>query len=102
LIELRPALEDTNRFGRRARGGGIGGIFDGLATHVRNKIKAGAKSDQGGGEDMGGTLYGVLDGIEGAIAKGETYHTPWKDRVDDGWAWARPGKAAKTPTSLYG
>jgi hopanoid biosynthesis associated RND transporter like protein HpnN len=102
LNELRTTLEDTNLFARLERGGGIGGIFDGLATHVKNKVAQGDQDDPGGGEDMGGILYGVLDGIEGAVKKGTPYRTPWKDVVDDGYAWAKPGVLENSPTSLYG
>ncbi len=103
LSELAGTLEDTNLFARLHQGEGAGGILAGLAAHVNSRIDTGDRgSDGGGGADMGGILFAVLDSVRDAVVKGAPYKTPWEDVVDDGYAWGKPGKAANTPTSRYG
>jgi hopanoid biosynthesis associated RND transporter like protein HpnN len=103
LKELASTLEDVRIPDRLAAGEGLGGFFTGLGAHVQKKVDTGDTSGQGGGEDMGGILYSVLDGVRDCMAKGKPYTgAPWKDVVDDGWAWNKPGAKAGTRTSRYG
>src|SRR5581483_232730 len=76
--------------------------FTGLGDHVQWKVDNGDTGGSGGGADMGALLYSVLDGVRDAVATGKPYTTPWKDVVDDGWAWNKPGAKANTRTSRYG
>jgi hopanoid biosynthesis associated RND transporter like protein HpnN len=102
LRELAGTLEDAKLPARLSAHEGLGGLFQGLAAHVEKKVEGGDTGGQGGGADMGAILYSVLDGARDAIATGKAYTTPWKDVVDDGWAWEKPGVAPNTRTSRYG
>lgn len=103
IRELASTLEDTNLFARIHQGEGAGGILAGLAAHVNSKVATGDRgSDVGGGADMGGILFTVLDAVKDGLLTGAPYKTPWEDVVEDGHAWGKPGVKANTPTSRYG
>lgn len=103
LRELAGTLEHVRIPERLAQGEGVAGLFSGLGDHVQWKIDQGDDTSGGGGEDMGALLFSVLDGLQDAVDKGTAYRTPWKDVVDDGWAWAKPSsKPVGTRTSRYG
>ncbi|MBI3724319.1 MMPL family transporter [bacterium] len=101
LKELRTTLEDAKLPDRMAAKEGMGGLFTGLGAHVRQRVESGDVDRGEGGADMGGILFGVIDGVEGALRNGAPYSTPWEGKVDDGWAW-EPVPPEGSPTSRYG
>jgi predicted RND superfamily exporter protein len=76
----------------------VGGIFSGLAAHVREKVNREGDQKDTSGEDMGGILDACLGGIKGALEGGKPYVTPWTNVVDDGYAWENKPDAEKAKT----